>query len=176
MSAWADFIQRGIPRTLQALLAASAVFQGPSMGVASGQIENGQRGIQELKRADGPRLTGHRRSVLGADIVAHGRQVVTCSRDATIRIWDAQSGEELKRLGDANPTLFASIVAADAKVQQIAAAGPAGPDRRFGRRMGRNPNLWFGSVVSIWDVPSGRLVRAASHEPTILAPGRGHQS
>ena len=171
MSAWADFIQRGIPQTILALLAASAVFHGPAIEVASGQIENDQRGIQELKRADGPRLTGHRRSVLGADIVAHGRQVVTCSRDATIRIWDAQSGEELKRLGDTNPTLFASIVAADAKVQQIAAAGPAGPDRPFGRRMGRNPNFWFGSVVSIWDVPSGRLVRVLPMSPQSLPLG-----
>jgi WD40 repeat protein len=171
MSLWADFIQRGIPRTILTLVAASVFIHAPGAGIASGQSETEQRGVQELKRADGPRLEGHRRSVLGAEIVAHGMQVVTCSRDATIRVWDAQSGEELKRFGDANTTLLASIVAADSKVQQIAAAGPAGPERPFGRGMWRNPPFWFGSVVSIWDVPTGRLARVLPMSAQFLPLG-----
>jgi WD40 repeat protein len=171
MKLWADFIQLGIPRMILALLAASLLILAPVTGVASGQGETGQRGVQELRRADGPRLEGHRRSVLGADFVAHGRQVVTCSRDATIRIWDAQSGRELKQLVDTNTTLFVTIVAADAKVRQIAAAGPAGPERPFARGFARNPPSWFGSVVSIWDLPADRLARVLPMSAQFLPLG-----
>ncbi|KIJ07396.1 hypothetical protein PAXINDRAFT_90454 [Paxillus involutus ATCC 200175] len=39
-------------------------------------------------------MSGHEGTVLGIAYLPEGKKVVTCSRDRTIRVWDAESGEQ----------------------------------------------------------------------------------
>lgn len=42
---------------------------------------------------------GHARSVTSADIVSRGRNVVSGSRDGTVRLWDVSSGAQIRTMG-----------------------------------------------------------------------------
>jgi WD40 repeat protein len=86
-------------------------------------------------------LSGHGDSVLQATLSSNGQRVATASEDHTVRIWDASSGREVRRLQH------------NAKVWQ---ASFSRDDRRVLTASGDN-------LARIWDADSGRLLVQLEH-------------
>ena len=60
-------------------------------------------------------LSGHSRAVCAVAVFADGKRVVSGSYDKTVKIWDAESGEELRTLSGHSSYVMAVAVFADGK-------------------------------------------------------------
>ena len=105
-----------------------------------------------LHAADGHtfiELKGHVTSVFSAAFSQDGKKIITRDSDKTVRIWDAESGEELQRLeGHADSVLSAAFSPDGKKVVTV------GEDK----------------TVRTWDVDSGKELQILEgHTDTVLS-------
>ena len=82
------------------------------------------------------RIDGHKSQVTCLTFTYDGRRLITGSADRTVRIWDAETGQELLTLTDTKQDVTAVAVDADGK--RLAAS--AGSDLLTGEIL-----LWDGS-------------------------------
>jgi WD40 repeat protein len=83
-------------------------------------------------------LGGHSDTVHDVDVSADGENLVSGSRDSTVRLWDTRTGAE-KFVFKASAQVMAVAISADGR---LVAAAPAGS-----------------KVVPLWDAASGKLIR-----------------
>ena len=92
------------------------------------------------------RFEGHTARVLGVAVSADGQHGLSCSGDATLRLWDLQTGKELRRMQGH-----------DGLVESVAFC----PD-------GRRAVSGGDKTVRLWDLVTGEeLYRFDSHEQTV---------
>ncbi len=62
------------------------------------------------------KLTGHTRAITSTQIIARGRNVLSSSKDGTIRLWDVGSGQQIKVMA-AGSGKFSPVLALDCGVK-----------------------------------------------------------
>jgi RNA polymerase sigma factor (sigma-70 family) len=80
---------------------------------------------------------GHEWGILAISVTPDGRRAISTSQDATIRIWDLKSGEEMGRIGDGKSVAWAADLSRDGK---LLATG--------------------GNGIQLWDFATRRKVRS----------------
>jgi WD40 repeat protein len=100
-----------------------------------------------------------------------GRRFVTGSQDGTVRLWDAVTGEELRRFGRQRPAVTALAVSADGRYV-FATANESPPYGMFSWEVDTGHERWRflgheGSVKSIAVTPDGSRVLSAGMDKTI---------
>ncbi len=94
-------------------------------------------------------LSGHSSSVNAVAVSADGRKVVSGSGDETVKIWDAESGEELCTLSGHSDVVTAVAVSADGR-KVVSGSGD--------------------ETVKIWDAESGEeLCTLSGHSDVVTA-------
>ncbi|KDQ18802.1 hypothetical protein BOTBODRAFT_476482 [Botryobasidium botryosum FD-172 SS1] len=73
------------------LLSASADF---SLAVISADLESTLEPLSVVRM-----LKGHSKGVTGSEIVERGRNVLSCSRDGTVKLWDVGGGQTIRTMG-----------------------------------------------------------------------------
>jgi formylglycine-generating enzyme required for sulfatase activity/dipeptidyl aminopeptidase/acylaminoacyl peptidase len=81
------------------------------------------------------RFEGHQRGVISVAVSRDGRQILTGSRDGTVRFWDVGSGKEAKVLGRHNNEIYSVALS---------------PDGRYALSAGVKAEL------RLWDIEAGR--------------------
>jgi WD40 repeat protein len=111
-------------------------------------------------------LKGHTAPVVGADFSPDGRLVVTASSDKTARLWEAETGKEVRVLKGHTSGVFSAVFSPDGK--RLATVGD-GYDITFtanGFTGGFSSTTAENTFVRIWDVATDR-------EPTTLRWPKG---
>jgi WD40 repeat protein len=117
-------------------------------------------------------LVGHEAEVFSAVFSPDGRQALTCSADGTARIWDADTGRELRVLrADKIPVVIAQFSPDGRRVLTVSAAhynaDPGAVSTTGGGASGAGAEaIWQSEVPSarLWDAATGRLI--ATWRPT----------
>jgi WD40 repeat protein/serine/threonine protein kinase len=113
-------------------------------------------------------LRGHEDAVVRAKFIANGSQVVTYSHDATIRLWNSESGQELRRFEGHRNRIYGLDI--DSEEQRIATASLDGTVRIWSLAEKEDPLVIEGHDSSVNDVafsPEGAIVASASDDRTI---------
>lgn len=97
------------------------------------------------------KLTGHTLPIEALAYSPDGRLAVSGSRDETVRLWDLQSGKELRRFAGHTEQVVAVAFSPDGK---LIASGSG--DRNVARLNPKAPN---DCSVRVWDVTSGKEVQ-----------------
>ncbi|MGQ0732256.1 MAG: WD40 repeat domain-containing protein [Acidobacteriota bacterium] len=200
LEAWFEFVQQAahVVRDTPELLFQTAANQPETSVVAEAagaRAASGREHRPWVRWLNKPRdrsacvrtLTGHSDTVHVATFMPGGRQIVTGSKDRTLRIWDAYSGEELLTLahGWTVETLAVSpdgrhVVAGDYSQFSVwdLATGARIEAPVAGRHVSRNAWAFvpghqrilvtFGDELGVYDVPSWRPVwQCQAHEHAV---------
>jgi WD40 repeat protein len=117
-------------------------------------------------------LVGHEAEVFSAVLSPDGRQALTCSADGTARIWDADTGKELRVLrADKIPVVIAQFSPDGRRILTVSAAhynhDPGAVGTTGGGASGAGAEAhWQREVPAarLWDAATGRLI--ATWRPT----------
>ena len=86
-------------------------------------VGTGPCAIRDLAGASGLLLRGHTTTVTGIAFSPEGRRLASCDLDASIRVWDAASGQEVLKLAGPEPQTRAVRFSPDGR--RVAALGGA---------------------------------------------------
>jgi WD40 repeat protein len=115
------------------------------------------------------RLKGHTKEVRFVAFAPDGRQVLTGSRDETIRLWDVRTGKGVRRFEGPKDTVFAVAVSPDGNT--VAGAVKDGTVRLWETATGRERCRFEGHrswAMSVVFSPDGRRVISGSCDTTCL--------
>ncbi len=93
--------------------------------------------LKRMCHADLVTFRGHRRLVYSAEFSPDGKQVVSCGGDGTVRVWDAATGQEVRRLKGHASVVQRVVFSPDGR--RLASAGSDGR-------------------IQLWDVATGEVV------------------
>jgi len=119
-----------------------------------------------------PRLVGHGATVFDARFAPGGRVLVAASADKTVRLWDAETGEERRRFPTPGRALRASVGGGDRVLARWESAGE-------GNRPAPHTSLWdagsglelarfaltAGATAAAFSPDGARLLVATSPDP-----------
>jgi len=105
-------------------------------------------------------LVGHKNSVFGLGFSSDGKQMVSTSRDNTIRLWDVQLGKDLGVLGEHPVTPYNATFSPDSK--KVVSVG---------WRMHPETKSPVG-LIRVWDVDSRRMVHDMDYTTHPLSSAR----
>jgi WD40 repeat protein len=87
-------------------------------------------------------LRGHTAAVSGAALLPDGKRAVTGGVDRTLRVWDVESGQELRAFENVPEDVYCMALSPDGKLVAV----------------GHNIEHEVPGTIRLWDVESGRLV------------------
>jgi WD40 repeat protein len=117
----------------------SLAIAAKPLTIAAGHRNGGFISLWDLRSGQELRYAGHEREVLAVAFSRDGQTVATGSNDRTIRLWEASTGRELRKLaGHVDPVRHLAF-SPDGKTLASAAQGDL--------------------AISLWDVASGQEIR-----------------
>src|SRR5262249_13397180 len=111
-------------------------------------------------------LLGHKERVTSVAYSSDGRWVATAAWDGTARLWDAQTGEEVRRLDVPAPrdyhTAHLARILFSPDNESVVVAQPAAPNEAgvivWNRRTGEKVHEFPGGYGSVAVSPDGKLI------------------
>lgn len=137
-------------------------------GAPSRWLRPQRRALRAPGDAPPPALKGHYSAVQGVALSANGRRMVSASWDETLKVWDLESGRELRTLAGHSSAVFGVAVTADGK-RAVSAAGDK-TLKVWDIETGCEVRTLVGHTDAIGGVavtPDGRLAVSASDDATL---------
>jgi len=115
-------------------------------------------------------LRGHRGQIFAVKLSDDGSRVASCSRDGTIKIWDAVSGNEIQSFRDpdressgASPWVIAFVPHGTG----IVSAGPSLRREIDGDPLRGGFHEFVGTTINVWEPSRGQSIRCCRFESSL---------
>ncbi|KAI9713152.1 MAG: hypothetical protein M1820_001137 [Bogoriella megaspora] len=110
-------------------------------------------------------LQGHSDKVTSIVVSPNGKQLASTSRDKTVRVWDAESGQTLRILKGHTETVWKALFSEDSNL--IASCSVDGTVRLWDIYWGRQLKTLYGHSRSVWCIqfsPNNKQLASASYD------------